>query len=64
MLAVRDDGRGFDPALAMAREFNRERFGLHGIRERVTSLGGSSEVLSRPGAGTTLLVNVPLVIGK
>ncbi|HLB49610.1 MAG TPA: GAF domain-containing sensor histidine kinase [Anaerolineales bacterium] len=64
ILAVRDDGRGFDPALAMAREFNRERFGLHGIRERVISLGGSSEVLSRPGAGTTLLVNVPLVIGK
>ncbi|MBM4423722.1 MAG: GAF domain-containing protein [Chloroflexi bacterium] len=61
MLAVRDDGRGFDPATAMAREFNRERFGLRGIHERVASLGGSAEVMSRPGLGTTLLVRLPVI---
>jgi len=60
MLSVRDDGRGFDPATAMAREFNRERFGLLGVRDRAASLGGTLEVLSHPGAGATLLVNVPI----
>jgi signal transduction histidine kinase len=64
MLSVRDDGRGFDPALAMAREFNRERFGLLGIRDRVTSLDGVLEVLSHPGAGAALLVNIPLKNGN
>jgi signal transduction histidine kinase len=59
MLAVRDDGRGFNPELAMAREFNRERFGLRGISERVASLGGTSEVLSQPNAGASVLVSIP-----
>ncbi len=64
MLAVRDNGRGFNPEQAMAREFNRERFGLRGIRERVASLGGTSEVLSQSGAGATVLVSIPIANGK
>jgi len=59
VLAVRDNGRGFEPAVALAREFDRERFGLLGIRERAASLGGTCEIHSRPGAGTTLLVSLP-----
>jgi signal transduction histidine kinase len=59
LLAVRDNGRGFQPEQALAREFDRERFGLLGVRERATALGGACEVLSQPGAGTTLLVTVP-----
>ena len=64
MLAVRDDGRGFNPELAMAREFNRERFGLRGISERVASLGGTSEVLSHPDAGATVLVSIPIAVSR
>jgi signal transduction histidine kinase len=59
LLAVRDNGRGFEPETALAREFDRERFGLLGIRDRAASLGGLCEILSRPGGGTTLLVSVP-----
>jgi signal transduction histidine kinase len=59
LLAVRDDGRGFDPEVALAREYDRERFGLRGIRDRAASLGGASEFLSCPGAGATMLVTIP-----
>jgi signal transduction histidine kinase len=59
MLAVRDNGRGFDPQLAMAREIDREHFGLLGIRDRAASLGGTSEIVSQPGAGATVLVSLP-----
>ncbi|MBI3242554.1 MAG: sensor histidine kinase [Chloroflexi bacterium] len=64
MLTVRDNGRGFDPALAMAREIDRERFGLLGIGERVASLGGTTDILSQPGAGATIVVSVPFANGR
>ena len=54
LLAVRDDGRGFDP--------RRQRgMGLLGIEERVGHLGGTFTVESQPGQGTTLKVKLPLV---
>jgi signal transduction histidine kinase len=52
---IEDDGRGFDPARA-----GKDRFGLQGMRERVELLDGSLRVESRSGAGTTLVVQVPL----
>lgn len=60
MLSVRDDGLGFDPEQALKREYNREHFGLRGIQERASSLGGFCEINSRPGAGTSIIVEVPL----
>jgi signal transduction histidine kinase len=55
-LQVEDDGRGFDVAEALARG----RLGLLGMRERAEMLGGSLEVDSRPGEGTTVAITVPL----
>ncbi len=52
---VEDDGNGFDPQRA-----GRNRFGLQGMRERVQLLDGNLRVESRSGAGTTLVVQVPL----
>lgn len=57
-MEVEDDGCGFNPAEAMIPE--SEHFGLVGMRERVDSVGGSFEVLSAPGQGTRILVEVPL----
>jgi len=57
-LEIRDDGRGFDARLV--RE--RRGIGLEGIRERLVRLGGSLEIESRPGAGTTLRVRIPLEV--
>ena len=59
-LAVRDDGRGFDPATALAREHSREHFGLRSIQERAAALGGEAEFLSQPGGGATVLVTLPI----
>lgn len=52
---VRDDGRGFEPAVAASG-----RHGLAGMRFRVESLGGTMDVRSAPGAGTTLKAELPL----
>jgi len=55
-LRISDDGRGFDPLASRAGV----SFGLVGIRERVLLLGGTLEIDSHPGQGTTLRVSVPL----
>jgi signal transduction histidine kinase len=52
---IEDDGNGF--AVAGVRE---GALGLVGMRERVLLLGGRFEVDSSPGAGTTLLVELPV----
>ena len=49
---VRDDGRGgADP---------REGSGLLGLRDRVEAIGGTMRLMSPPGAGTALSVELPL----
>lgn len=56
MLNVKDDGIGFDPREAGGK---RKSLGLLGIRERVTSLGGTLEIIGRPGQGTELRIVLP-----
>jgi signal transduction histidine kinase len=53
-MEVSDDGRGFDPAAV-----GREHFGLRSMRGRVADLGGRLQVMSTPGHGTVLRVEVP-----
>lgn len=55
-LQIRDDGRGFDVAAALARGRSR---GLVGMRERVELLGGALEVASEPASGTTVTALLP-----
>jgi signal transduction histidine kinase len=54
-VVVEDDGVGFEPA--RTRE---DGLGLIGMRERVALVGGRLTIESRPGAGTTFVVEVPL----
>ena len=56
MLAVSDDGAGFDPALA--REGGS--IGLASMRERVRLVNGTLDIASSPGRGTTITAWVPL----
>jgi two-component system sensor histidine kinase UhpB len=52
-LTVHDDGRGFD----LGRQADGS--GLRGMRERAVLIGGSLEVESRPGRGTTVRLRLP-----
>ena len=56
---VRDDGVGFD-LRALVVTARRQPLGLIGMQERASLLGGSVIVDSRPGAGTTVSVTLPL----
>ncbi len=52
---IEDNGAGFD-----ARQVRDGALGLVGMRERVSLLGGRFEVESAPGAGTTLVAELPV----
>jgi signal transduction histidine kinase len=54
---VRDEGPGFDPD--QVRPERGRHVGLGLLRERVRLAGGSLEVSSQPGAGTTLTLRMP-----
>ncbi len=60
-LEVTDDGAGFDPVAVQRRRpgMPLARFGLYGMRDRAQILGGSFDVTSAPGAGTTVRVFLP-----
>jgi len=59
-ISITDEGRGFDPSIALSRSINREHFGLHGIRERTSAMGGSCEIISKPNAGTRIMIELPI----
>jgi signal transduction histidine kinase len=51
---VTDDGAGFDPATV------KDGTGLQGMADRLAALGGSFQVHSRPGHGTTVTGQLPV----
>jgi signal transduction histidine kinase len=53
-VSVRDDGCGFDPSAAT------DGYGLAGLRARAAEVGGTACVVSAPGAGTTVTVQLPV----
>jgi PAS domain S-box-containing protein len=55
IVLVEDNGVGFD--LTMAKQTGH--LGLFGIRERAEMLGGTLVLESRPGSGTTIILEVP-----
>jgi len=57
-LEIRDNGRGFK--VAQQAKVTPGHFGLTGMRERAALIGGTLEVSSEPGAGTTLRCRMPL----
>ncbi|MFA4970710.1 MAG: ATP-binding protein, partial [Sulfuritalea sp.] len=59
VLAVDDDGCGFDPADHRGAMSGQRSFGLSSIYERMVNIGGAMEVDSSPGNGTTITLTVP-----
>lgn len=60
-LMVYDDGKGFDKQDVMAVGAG---LGLKNIEARVAYINGSLEIDSRPGKGTTYIIEIPLDSGK
>ena len=56
-LTISDDGRGFDLALADARQGH---FGITGMKERAAKLGGQLEITSSESEGTRVTVRLPI----
>jgi len=57
VIMVEDDGIGFDTTLI----HKQGHLGLLGIQERAQMLAGDINIESKPGGGTTLVVEVPCV---
>ncbi len=56
-IKVQDWGVGFNPAA-----IEEDHFGLEGIRERARLLGGATVIESSPEQGTSITVELPLVL--
>jgi signal transduction histidine kinase len=59
-IRVSDDGRGFDVDVRLEGAAAAGHLGVVGMRERVRAHGGGFRLSSRPGAGTTIEVDLPL----
>lgn len=53
--SIQDDGHGFDTSKKSGH------LGLLGMKERAAMIGGALEIISSPGGGTQVLIQVPLV---
>ncbi|WP_291279801.1 ATP-binding protein [Galactobacter sp.] len=58
LMRISDDGRGFDPESAAKRGLATS------IEQRAKEFGIGAEVISVPGAGTTVTLRVPLEAGR
>jgi signal transduction histidine kinase len=53
-IVIKDNGQGFNPAQ------NSTGFGILGMRERALALNGQFNLISEPGAGCLITVQIPL----
>jgi signal transduction histidine kinase len=57
LVDISDKGPGFDPQFVL----KKKRLGLAGMRHRIEVLGGSFQLITTIGVGTTILVTLPLL---
>ena len=57
---VEDDGQGFDTAAVLTAPRKTGGLGIVGMRERVALFGGTFQIESSFGGGTTVFVRIPL----
>ena len=61
LLAVQDNGRGFEPKAVLHNHARPPGIGLIGMQERLNMVGGWVEIHSEPGRGTRLVAHVETV---
>jgi signal transduction histidine kinase len=64
LCVVEDDGCGFNAESVTKLPAAGGRLGILGMQERVAMVGGRLGIESRPGAGTTLVVRIPVLENK
>jgi signal transduction histidine kinase len=62
VVAVGDDGRGFDVSAALRAAATGAHLGVVGMKERIRGLGGSLEVESSLGGGTLVHATLPVTL--
>ncbi len=60
LLAIEDDGMGFDYENMRIEKNGRERLGIMIMNERVVQVGGTFRVESRVGKGTAVTAEIPI----
>jgi PAS domain S-box-containing protein len=55
VLLITDDGKGFD----QHKIADQKTLGLLGMKERTSMIGGTYDIISAPGKGTTVVVTIP-----
>lgn len=58
-LRIEDNGKGFDSGKLTAAGSKSLHLGVVGMAERVELMNGTFEILSQPGAGTRIVVEIP-----
>jgi signal transduction histidine kinase len=59
VVRIQDNGVGFDPGQIINGD--AQAWGLRGMQERITLLGGEVYIGSKPGNGTLILAEVPMM---
>ncbi len=59
-LWIEDDGQGFEPDSVLTPAGGRKAWGLVGMQERASLVGGQFDILSAHGRGTVVTVTVPV----
>jgi signal transduction histidine kinase len=60
-LTIKDDGLGFNPDQRQTRQNGKGGLGLVGMRERAAYVGGTLKLVSLRGAGTEIVVCIPML---
>jgi PAS domain S-box-containing protein len=63
LAVIEDNGKGFDVEAPTETSAKGRKLGLLGMRERAALLGGTLDVESAHGAGTTVFVRIPITAG-
>lgn len=54
ILSIEDDGKGFD------QKKQQNYFGINNMRNRAIAISGTFAIETKPGAGTTVMIEIPL----
>jgi len=63
-IKIQDDGVGFDPDRIMQGSNNLKGFGLFSVQERMADLDGELAIVSRPGAGSKLILQLHVLMNQ